>query len=83
MDPIPLKFARKTAKKTAKTTVKKPIFDLPPMSDVVFLYLFSSQGAEEGLVGFINAVNLSAGRPLIVKAEIKSPLYIRIEEEMN
>ena len=55
---------------------KSPVICAQSYSDVVFLYLFSSQGAEEGLVGFINAVNLSAGRPLIVKAEIKSPFHL-------
>ena len=73
MDPKPRK---KTHKTVGKKTAKMPKFDLPPTSDVVFQYLFSSQGAEEGLVGFINAVNLSAGRPLIAKAEIKNPFNL-------
>ena len=66
---------KKVSKKMAKKT-KKPIFELPPTSDVVFQYLFSSQGAEEGLIGFINAVNLSAGRPLITEAVIKNPFNL-------
>ncbi|MBP3694808.1 MAG: Rpn family recombination-promoting nuclease/putative transposase [Thermoguttaceae bacterium] len=67
---------KKVQKKPVKKSAKKPIFELPPTSDVVFQYLFSSQGAEEGLVGFINAVNLSAGRPLIKEAEIKNPFNL-------
>ena len=70
------KTVKKTARKMTRKTAKKPIFELPPTSDVVFQYLFSSQGAEEGLIGFINAVNLSAGRPLITEASIKNPFNL-------
>jgi len=66
----------KSRKKVTKKSGKKPIFELPPTSDVVFQYLFSSQGAEEGLIGFINAVNQSAGRPLIKEAKIKNPFNL-------
>jgi len=48
-------------------------FELPPTADVVFQYLFSSPGAENGLKCFINAINLSAGRRLIESVEIENP----------
>jgi len=54
---------------------KEP-FDLPPTADVVFQFLFSSPGSEEALKGFINAVNLSSGRPLIESVRIENPFSL-------
>jgi len=51
-------------------------FELPPTADVVFQYLFSSPGAENGLKCFINAINMSAGRRLIESVEIENPFNV-------
>ena len=48
-------------------------FELPPTADVVFQYLFSSPGADNGLKCFINAINQSAGRRRIESVSIENP----------
>jgi len=48
-------------------------FELPPTADVVFQYLFSSPGADNGLKCFINAINQSAGRRRIENVSIENP----------
>jgi len=45
--------------------------------DIVFHYLFSSPGAEEGLLGFVNAVQESVGKPLAKNVTIQSPFNLQ------
>ncbi|MBO5438360.1 MAG: Rpn family recombination-promoting nuclease/putative transposase [Thermoguttaceae bacterium] len=61
--------------KAAKMAGKIP-FELPPTADVVFQYLFSSPGAENGLKCFLNAINQSAGRRLVESVKIENPFNI-------
>lgn len=57
------------------TSSGKPF--LPAASDIVFQYIFSSARSEECLLHFINAVRMSAGRPLAKKVEIRNPFNLK------
>lgn len=60
----------------------KAPFEISVTTDIVFRYLFSSKGSEAGLLGFLNAVQQSANRPLVRKIEIKNPFNLpKILEE--
>ncbi len=50
---------------------------LSAASDVVFQYIFSSAKSEECLLHFINAVRMSAGRPLAREVEIRNPFNLK------
>jgi len=52
-------------------------FPLNAMSDMVFHYIFSSEGSEPAILSFINAVQTSAGKPLATKVTIKNPFNLQ------
>ncbi|MBE6427131.1 MAG: Rpn family recombination-promoting nuclease/putative transposase [Planctomycetaceae bacterium] len=58
-----------------RTSSGKPF--LPAAADIVFQYIFSSARSEECLLHFINAVRMSAGRPLAQKVEIRNPFNLK------
>lgn len=54
-----------------------PNYEPMATTDVVFRYIFSSAGSEDGLLAFINAVQKSANRPLAEKIEVQNPFNLQ------
>ncbi|MDO4573907.1 MAG: Rpn family recombination-promoting nuclease/putative transposase [Planctomycetia bacterium] len=50
---------------------------LSPTMDVVFQYIFSSEGSEEGLLSFLNAVMVHSGKPLLREVTVLNPFNVR------
>ncbi len=46
---------------------------LLPTMDIVFQYIFGSEGSENGLLGFLNTIQMSVGRPLAKSVVIRNP----------
>lgn len=52
-------------------------FEISPMQDIVFQYIFSSEGSENGLLGFINAIQESMGQPVATRVKIQHPFNLK------
>ena len=52
-------------------------FEISATTDIVFQYLFSSAGSEAGLLGFINAVQMSVNRPPAKEVTIRNPFNLQ------
>lgn len=52
-------------------------FEILPTMDIVFQYIFSSEGSENGLLGFLNAIQESMNQPLATSVEIQNPFNLQ------
>ncbi len=58
---------------------------LLPTMDIVFQYIFGSEGSENGLLGFLNTIQMSVGRPLAKSVVIRNPFNQRdaLEDKLS
>ena len=54
-----------------------PSFEISATTDIVFQYLFSSAGSEKGLLGFLNAIQMSVHHPVASEVTIKNPFNLQ------